>query len=78
MADDPTNLVLEYLRAIRAKLDDMASDITGLKQRMGLLEGKIAHLSGNTRSFPTGWIASTIGGRGSSAVATSSKREPAG
>jgi hypothetical protein len=46
MADDPTNLVLEYLRAIRAKLDDMASDITGLKQRMGLLEGKIAHLFG--------------------------------
>ena len=46
MADEIANLILEHLRAIRAKQDDMAVDISELKQRMGLLEGQVAHLFG--------------------------------
>jgi hypothetical protein len=46
MPDDIASLVLEHLCAIRAKQDDMAADIAELKQRMGLLEGPVAHLFG--------------------------------
>lgn len=46
MLDEIASLVLEHLRAIRAKLDDMAADVVELKQRMGLLEGQVAHLFG--------------------------------
>ena len=46
MTEEPANIVLEHLRAIRAKLDDMAVDITEIKQRTGLLKGQVAHLFG--------------------------------
>jgi hypothetical protein len=46
MADEPANVVLEHLRALRAKVEDMAVDIADIKQRMGLLGGQIAHLFG--------------------------------
>ncbi|HEY3911236.1 MAG TPA: hypothetical protein VGM07_15290 [Stellaceae bacterium] len=46
MPDETANLVLEHLRVMRAKLDDIAADITELKQRMGLLGGQVAHLFG--------------------------------
>ena len=46
MADETANLILEDLRVIRAKQDDMAAGLAELKQRMGLLEGQSAHLFG--------------------------------
>ena len=46
MADETANLILEHLRVIRAKQDDMAADLGELKQGMALLEGQSAHLFG--------------------------------
>jgi hypothetical protein len=46
MPDEIASLVLEHLRAIRAKQDDMAADVAELKQRTGLLGGQVAHLFG--------------------------------
>jgi len=46
MAEAPTNIILEHLRAIRAETENMALDIAELKQRMGLLERRVAHLFG--------------------------------
>jgi len=46
MTDERANVVLEHLRAIGARVEDMAVDIADIKQRMGLLGGQIAHLLG--------------------------------
>jgi hypothetical protein len=51
MLDETANLILEHLRLIRAKQDDMAADLVELKQRMGLLEGQSAHLFGQYAIF---------------------------
>ncbi|HEV8678550.1 MAG TPA: hypothetical protein VGQ90_04175 [Stellaceae bacterium] len=45
MSDQPDNIVLQMLRAIRGDLADVKADLTELKQRVGLLEGQYASLS---------------------------------
>jgi phage shock protein A len=45
MSDQPGDLVLQMLRAIRGDLADVKSDLAELKQRTGLLEGQYASLS---------------------------------
>jgi hypothetical protein len=45
MSDQPDDLVLQMLRAIRGDLADVKADLTELKQRTGLLEGQYASLS---------------------------------
>jgi hypothetical protein len=45
MSDQPGNLVIEMLRAIRGDLADVKADLIELKQRVGLLEGRYASLS---------------------------------
>lgn len=39
MADEATNLVLEHLRHIRRRVDQIADDVSDLKHRMTSLEG---------------------------------------
>jgi hypothetical protein len=46
MADETASLILEHLRVIRAKQDDMAADLGELKRGMGQLEEQSAHLFG--------------------------------
>jgi hypothetical protein len=45
MSDQRGDLVLEMLRAIRGDLAEVKADLSGLKQRVGLLEGQYASLS---------------------------------
>jgi hypothetical protein len=45
MSEQRGDLVLEMLRAIRGYLADIKTDLTELKQRVGLLEGQYASLS---------------------------------
>ena len=45
MSDQPSDLVLQMLRAIRGGLADVKADLTELKQCTGLLEGQYASLS---------------------------------
>ena len=44
MTDEPENLVLRMLRSIDAKMDNMAHDISDIKQRVGHLESATALL----------------------------------
>lgn len=46
MADDPNNLVLEHLRAIRGEIGEIKVDLTEIKTRLGHMEGLYANLSG--------------------------------
>ena len=39
------NLVLEYLRAIRTKIDKLADDMVEVKGRLGMLEQQYANIS---------------------------------
>ena len=43
MADD--NLILEYLRQIRSKIDSLSDDMIEVKGRLGILESQYASLS---------------------------------
>jgi hypothetical protein len=45
MADDPDNLVLNLLRAIRGDISQIKVDIIEIKERLGFLEGTYASLS---------------------------------
>jgi phage shock protein A len=45
VSDDPQNLVLDLLRAIRGDLGEIKTDLVELKQRVGLLEAQYANLS---------------------------------
>ena len=45
MSDQPDNLVLQMLRAIRGDLSEVKADLVEIKQRVGLLEGQYASLS---------------------------------
>jgi phage shock protein A len=45
MSDDPQNLVLDLLRAMRGDLGEIKTDLVELKQRVGLLEAQYASLS---------------------------------
>jgi phage shock protein A len=45
MSDDPQNLVLDLLRAMRGDLSEIKTDLVELKQRVGLLEAQYANLS---------------------------------
>ena len=45
MSDDPQNLILDLLRAMRGDLGEIKTDLTELKQRVGLLEAQYANLS---------------------------------
>jgi hypothetical protein len=45
MSDDPQNLVLDPLRAMRGDLGEIKTDLVELKQRVGLLEAQYANLS---------------------------------
>jgi uncharacterized coiled-coil protein SlyX len=44
MADEPHNLILDHLRAIRATVERTSSDVTELKTRAGRLEKNVAEL----------------------------------
>ena len=50
MVDDPNNLVLEHLRAIRTDLGEVREDMREVKQRLTSLEVSIAKLHGDCRS----------------------------
>jgi hypothetical protein len=45
MSDDPQNLVLDLLRAMRGDLGEIKTDLVERKQRVGLLEAQYASLS---------------------------------
>lgn len=45
MADETDNLVPEHLRAIRAELGDLKTDMGEVRERLGLLEGQYAAVS---------------------------------
>jgi len=45
MSEQRGDLILDMLRAIRGDLADVKTDLTELKQRVGLLEGQYASLS---------------------------------
>jgi predicted nucleic acid-binding Zn-ribbon protein len=45
MAEDPHNLILEHLRAIRGSQERMEHDIKDLKFRVGQIEQTLAHHS---------------------------------
>ena len=45
MSDDPGNLTLNLLRAIRADLSQIKTDIIEIKERIGFLEGVYASMS---------------------------------
>jgi predicted nucleic acid-binding Zn-ribbon protein len=42
MTDEPTNMVLEYLRRLDRKVDKIGEDVSELKTRMIALEGHMA------------------------------------
>ena len=44
MADEPSNLLLEYMRRFDAKLDGVIEDVGDLKVRMTSLEERYAHV----------------------------------
>ena len=43
--DDPDNLILSLLRAIRGDIGQMKGDVIEIKERLGFLEGSYASLS---------------------------------
>ena len=45
MSEQRGDLILDMLRAIRGDLADVKTDLTELKQRVGLLQGQYASLS---------------------------------
>ena len=45
MSDDPKNLILTYLRHIDSEVSGLRTDVTEVKQRIGLLEGQYASIS---------------------------------
>jgi predicted nuclease with TOPRIM domain len=45
MADEPGNLVLQYLRRMDAKLDRLMEDVRDLKVRMSMVEEGLALLN---------------------------------
>jgi len=45
MSDDPNNLVLNLLRAIRGDIADIKADMREIKERIGFLEGQYANVS---------------------------------
>jgi predicted nuclease with TOPRIM domain len=45
MAEDPDNLILNLLRAIRGDISQIKGDIIEIKERLGFLEGSYASLS---------------------------------
>lgn len=45
MSDTPYDLVLDILRAIRADIGQIKTDVVEIKERIGLLEGGYASLS---------------------------------
>jgi hypothetical protein len=47
MPDEIASLVLEHLRVMPAKVDDIAADVPELKQRIGLRAGQVARLFGS-------------------------------
>jgi hypothetical protein len=46
MPDEIASVLLERLRLIRAKVDDIAADVVELKPRLELLAGQVAYLFG--------------------------------
>ena len=42
MSEEMTNLVLEHLRHIRARVDEIDGDLKSLTNRFGVLEGHLA------------------------------------
>jgi hypothetical protein len=46
MSDQRADLILEHLRAIRADMAEMKTDLIEIKQRLGLLEAQYANVSG--------------------------------
>jgi phage shock protein A len=45
MAQDPENIVLEHLRAIRADTGEIKTDVVEIKERLGLIESQYGNLS---------------------------------
>ena len=45
MSDQPDNLVLNLLRAIRGDLADLKADMVEVKERLGLLEAQYSSVS---------------------------------
>ncbi len=45
MSDQPDNLVLNLLRAIRGDISQIKADMIEVKERLGFLEGSYASLS---------------------------------
>lgn len=45
MSDTPDNLTLTLLRAIRGDLAEIKTDLTEIKERLGLLEGQYSSMS---------------------------------
>jgi hypothetical protein len=45
MSDSPRDLVLDMLRAIRADIADVRTDLSEVKERLGILEVQYASLS---------------------------------
>lgn len=45
MSDQPDNLVLSMLRAIRTDLAELKADMVEVKERLGILESQYASLS---------------------------------
>jgi hypothetical protein len=45
MTDDPDNLVLPLLRAIRGDIANIKADVAEIKERLGFLEGVYASIS---------------------------------
>jgi predicted nuclease with TOPRIM domain len=45
MSDQPRDLVLDMLRAIRGDLGELRSDVAEVKERLGILESQYASLS---------------------------------
>jgi hypothetical protein len=44
MADEPNNIVLEYLRHIRRVVDKLETDVTELKSRVTSFETAMGHV----------------------------------
>jgi hypothetical protein len=47
MADDTSNLVLEHLRALRAGVDELRTDVRDMKGRLTSLAMSVASLHGD-------------------------------
>lgn len=45
LSDNPTNLILEYLRAIRGDIAEIKTDIVEMRERLGRLEANYANVS---------------------------------